>query len=203
MMKAARQSRSSNGAARDLGAGHHAKGAADGNAQRIDRQRPRAGVRWEVIRNQRIGRRDAASFTNPDANARGEELQKVLGQPAKGRESAPDRQGHSDDPGAVRPVGQPRNGHAERGIERRERDAAKQAELPVIQAEIMFDRFSQDRDDLPVQEIERVGDEEHEQDPRAIARCGRRGLGGARSLAGGGHVAPHGLSFWRSRAQAS
>lgn len=137
-------------AAGDLGPGHDAEGRANGNAQRVDGQRPRPAVGGEIVRDQRVGGRHAARLADADTHAREEKLPEALRKAANSGESRPDRQRDRDDPGPVGSVRQPCDGHAQRGIQRSECDAAQQAQLAVAEPKLVLDRNGQDGDDLPV-----------------------------------------------------
>ena len=55
-------------------------------------------------------------------------------------------------------------------IEQREGDAAHQPQLLVAEVELGLDRHREDADDLPVDEVEDVGEEQDEEDAPAGAR---------------------------------
>ena len=66
-------------------------------------------------------------------------------------------------------------GIASDGVEQGEGGAAEPAELGVAQPQVMLDRLGQDADDLPVDEIEGVGDDQQRHDRAAgEARAGDR-----------------------------
>ena len=109
------------------------RGQPDRDAQRIDRQRPPALMRREIIRNHRIGRRNAPRLADPDAQAEREELPETGREPAQRGKAAPHRQADRNHPAAARPVGDQRQRNGERRIEQRERRPAQQPQLRVGQ----------------------------------------------------------------------
>lgn len=143
------------------------------HAQRIDRQRRAALLRPEVVGDQRIGRRRSPGLADADAHPEQRQLDEVGRRAAEHREQAPQGTGAGDDPDPPHPVGEPAHRDAEARVEDREEDAAQHAELRVGEAEVLADRLGQDRDDLPVQEVQSVDGRQDEDDEVAIA-AGRR-----------------------------
>jgi hypothetical protein len=115
-------------------------------------------------------RRGAARFPHADADPCQEQLGEILGQAGNGRHAGPHRERRSYDqrPAAGRAVGIARDGDPQHGIEQRKSQPGHQSDLRVAQPQFEPDRFGQDVDDLPVDEIEDVDDQ---QDPQ---HCPRR-----------------------------
>ncbi|MND67003.1 hypothetical protein D3C80_584080 [compost metagenome] len=156
--------------AADQGARRHAQG----NAEGIGRQGPRALRLGEVVGDQGIGRSHPARLADAHAHAAQEQLTEAARHAAQGGEARPDGQGGGHDPDPAEPVGQPGDGNGQGRIEKGEGQAAQQAELGVRQTELGLQRGRQDADDLPVQEVQHV---DEDQDPQhIIAIAGRDGL---------------------------
>src|SRR4030095_13212741 len=95
-----------------------------------------------------------------DADARGRELRESPREPRRRRHGAPDREPDGDDGPARAAIREPRDRDAGRGVEERERDPREEAHRGVADPEILLDRLEQNREDLPVDEVEDVDDEE-------------------------------------------
>ena len=180
----------------DLRAGDHAKGAADRDPQRIDRQRPGAFGRRVIVGNDGVGRGHTAGLAHANPDPGQEQLGEVLCKPADRRETAPDRQRDGHDPGPVHAIGEPGDGHTQRGIKQREGDTAQQTQLLVAQAELFLDRNGEDGNDLPVQEIERIHQKQKQHDNAAITCTDMAGRAGCAALI----VCRHDISPRRSGA---
>ena len=72
-------------------------------------------------------------------------------------------------------IGEPRDRNAERRIEKREGQAAHQAELRVAQVQLGFDRHGENCHDLPIDEVEGVHQHQHRQHVGAVGLRGLRG----------------------------
>ena len=110
-----------------------------------------------------IGRRNATGLANADAQPGQEDRPEALGEAGQRREAAPDRQRYRDHPASAGLVCDPGQRHRQRGIEQGKGDAAEQPHLGVAQAKIGLDRAGQDRQDLPVDEIEDIDKQQHAQ----------------------------------------
>ena len=122
----------------------------------------------------------AAVAADADAKARQEQLPEVLRHTAHGRHAAPHGKRQRDQVAPVPAIGEQRNRHAQRGIEERESRACEETQYRVADAEFGFYGRQQDREYLPVDEVERV---DHDQQAERVApRCG-----GDRHLSDAGH----------------
>ncbi len=165
--KAARQSIHG----RDVGADQRARRQAERDAEREDGQRPGPSVRREIIGDQRVGGRHAAGFADTDAQPEEEQLAEAGGGAAQRGEGAPHGNRAGDHPAAAGAVGQHRQWHAEHRVENGEGNSADRPELGIGQLEIGDDRTGEDAEDLPVEEIEDVGEQqqgENDIGPRAM-----------------------------------
>src|SRR5262249_40031908 len=77
-----------------------------------------------------------------------------------------------DDRDAVAAIRQPSDRNAEQGVESRERDAAQQADLGVSDAEVVLDGSEQQRQNLAVDERERI---QQCEDTDGVPHVGQRG----------------------------
>src|SRR5262249_4131849 len=73
----------------------------------------------------------------------------------------PHRERNRDKVASVATVGDARDRHAERRVEERKREPAQHAELRVREIEVVFDRLEQDRQDLSIDEVERIDHHQH------------------------------------------
>ncbi len=81
-------------------------------------------------------------------------------------------QAHDSDADPVGPVGQPADGNGDEAVEQCEVEAADQAELAVGDVQSVLDRLGEDRQQLPIQEVQDVDEtQDAEHDPGA---CGRQ-----------------------------
>ena len=101
----------------DVGADQRSPGKADRDAERKDRERPRAALGRKIIGDQRVGRGDSARFANADTEPIEEQLAKARGRAAERGERAPDRERAGDDSASARLVGEVGERDSERRIE--------------------------------------------------------------------------------------
>ncbi len=87
-------------------------------------------------------------------------MAKARSRPAQRRERAPDGKRAGDDTASAGLVGKKGERNAERRIEHCEGEAADCSELRVGKVQVGLDRLGEDPEDLPVQEVENVGDEQ-------------------------------------------
>src|SRR5580658_4500512 len=98
--------------------------------------------------------RGAARFADADADPDQQQLPIILHDGTKCREAAPYSERRSNNPRPMSPLSPPPDWKAKQGIEQAESQPCKHAELPVLEVEIGFDRFSEDVDDRPVKVIQ-------------------------------------------------
>jgi hypothetical protein len=75
---------------------------------------------------------------------------------------------------AAAPVGEARDGDAEEGVEDHEDRAGQQAHLRVLDVQFVLDRLDQDREHLPIQVAQGVGDHQQGEDVATLADIERR-----------------------------
>jgi hypothetical protein len=171
----------------DPAAGEVAEGDADVDAGGVDRERGRAPVRGEVVREQRVRRRAARRLADSDADPRQRELREALGQPRGRRHRAPERRTDGDDAAPRPAVGEARDRDAREGVEHRERGSGQESHRGVGDTEVSLDGLEEDREDLAVDEVEDVDDEQQAEHVARVAgghrRLGPRRLGGGSSHA--------------------
>ena len=157
----------------DRGAEGHAERLADGRADIEQAERGAARAGREIVGDDRIGGRHAAGLADPDRHPRQHELRIVGGHAAGDGRPAPQGAGERQHLHAIGPVGQPAHRDRDHAVEQREIEPADQAELAVAEAELVPDRLGQDRQQLPVQEIQHVDEaQDAEHEPGAL--CGAR-----------------------------
>ena len=127
---------------------------------RIGERAATALERVEVA-DHRVRGRKAARFADAHADACEPHVHKTLREPTHCGHPAPDRERDRDDRHAVAAVGDASDGNAKGRVEEGERDPGQQAELRVRQAQVRFDRLDQDREDLPIERVQRVDPDEH------------------------------------------
>src|SRR3546814_3055188 len=69
----------------------------------------------------------------------------------------------------VAAIGEPSDRHREDAVEQRKIEAAQQSELTVADPKVVLDRLRQDRQQLPVEEIQHVDEAEQRQHDERIA----------------------------------
>ena len=116
-----------------------------------------------MVGDQRVRGRDSASLSDPDAKPAKEKLRRRDRQAAKTGEDAPYRYrgGHHGAP--ARPVGEIGERKTQNRIEEGEGEAADRAEFGVSEIEVRLDRLGENAEDLPVEEVEDVGEEKQGQ----------------------------------------
>ena len=158
----------------------HPEERADGNSQGIEGKRRCPFGRFDEIGNQGVRGGCTACFTNAHADPCQQKLGEILRQSAQGRHRRPDRQRPADEPWSVggRTVREPCNRQSEHGVEQRECQPGHQSDLRVAQAELHADRFGENIDDLPIDEIEDIDDQQDPQcnphRPTGLPFCRRR-----------------------------
>ncbi len=138
-----------------------AERGADGDAKRIEGQRPRALLPREIIGDQRIGGSDSTRLADRDAHARNHQLGVGLNDAADGREQAPERDRSSDDVDPALAIRRPGDRYGDGRVEHAERDS-EMAQRRVRKTEFLADRHRKDTDDVPVDEIEDVGEQQEQ-----------------------------------------
>jgi hypothetical protein len=121
-----------------------------------------------------VRRRASAGFADAYTDPRHRELGKAPRERGERGHAAPHEQREADDRApraAVRPA---RDGDAEERVEQRERQAGEQAQRRVRELELLLDVLLQDREDLPVDEVQHV--DEHEQTDHVVAVARRERL---------------------------
>ena len=147
-----------------VGADQSPGGEAERDSEREDGQRPGALVRREIVGDQRIRRRDAARLADTDAKPEQEQLEEAGRGAAQRGEAAPHDQRPGDDAAAAGAVGDHRQRHREHRVEDREREAGNRPELRVRELQIGDDRSGENAEDLPVEEVEDVGEQQQRED---------------------------------------
>src|SRR6185312_10886381 len=83
----------------------------------------------------------------------------------------PERAGESEHTDAIGPVRKPCDRNRDETVEQREVQAADAPELPIGNLQLILDWFRQDRQQLPIQEIEYVDEAQHaENEPGSSIR---------------------------------
>ena len=150
-----------------IGADHGSASKTERNSERIDGECSGATGRREIIGNQRIGRSDSASFANPDSEPEQEELRVARRRAAQGRETAPHRKRAGDYRTSAGPVGEKSERDCKHRIEQGKSEAADRPELGIAKVQVGFDRLGKDAEDLPVEEVEDIGEQQEQQDAGA------------------------------------
>ena len=152
-----------------------------------DRHRGAATIDRIEVGDHRVRRRVGPRLADPDADACKQQLPVARRRTAQRRHEAEERNRPGENAGAVEPVREPRERDPDGRVEHREREPIQEPELSVGKREIALDRLGQDREDLPVHEVEREHDEEDRERQAAPgdARAGlapRNGAGRERRL---------------------
>src|SRR6185436_12297351 len=82
---------------------------------------------------------------------------------AQCREAAPHGERGSNDRATTGAVGKIGQRHCEHGIKNCESESADSAELGIGEIEVLLDRLGEDAEDLPVEEVEDVGEQQQRQ----------------------------------------
>src|SRR5439155_14578619 len=90
---------------------------------------------------------------------------------AQRREAAPDRERTRDYRASAGAVGKVSERHAQDGIKQGESQAADRSKFSVAQMQVGFDRLGEDSQDLPVEEIEDIGEEQEREHDSAASRA--------------------------------
>ena len=151
-------------------------------------------MRREIIADHRISAGRQRRLPHAHANPREEQLDKTPRQPAQRRHHTPHRDANRDDRRPLPAIHQPPDGNAHDGIKQRKGKAVEQAELRIADLQRLADRPDHQREDLPVNKAERIGDDQHGHDIPCIGG----GVWCARGRGGGGcgHWLPPGRWFY-------
>ena len=150
----------------DPAAEQRAERAADRNAERVHRERGRAARGREHVGDQRVRGRAAAGLAHAHADARRDELSEAGREARQRGHPAPHEHGQRDDRASRSGVGPARDRNARERVEERERDPGEEAERRVGERDLLADVLGEDREDLPVHEVEHVHDQ---QEPERVA----------------------------------
>lgn len=162
----------------DRGAECDTQRCPDRGAEIVDAERRAAAAGGKIVGDDRVGRRDTAGLTEAYGHPRGGKLGVGHGKAAGHRRTAPDRAGERQHPDPVGLVGDPAHGNGDEGIEYPEIEPADQAELAVGDVQAVLYRFGEDREELPVEEIQHIDEAQHpEHNPGALAGDCRQGTG--------------------------
>ena len=153
----------------DQGADEQRHAAAKVEPRRIDGERGRLLPFREIVGDQRIGGRAGGGFTDADAHARKGQGELVIGEARQRRHRRPQGEADREQLHAAPIVREPAERNTEQRIEDRERSAAEEAEVRILEPEVGLDIDREDAQDLPVDEIEDIDDDQHEQHVPAIA----------------------------------
>ena len=139
----------------------------------------------KVIRDQRIRGRRQRGLAEADAKASCGELAEALRESAADGHRAPERHGQRDQAAPVVPIRKPAERQPHRDVEDREPETHQQTHLRVADAEVCFHRADQQREDPAIEQRDRVGDRQQDDDIPGVGagRIGRFGLGGHRKSA--------------------
>ena len=109
-------------------------------------------------------------------------MPKLLAKPDRAVIDDHERQADRHQPAAIPAVGEPAERDAEQGVEDGEGGAVEEADLGVVEVEVALDVLGEDREDLPVDEIDDVDQDEDEQGVPGIGADadGRGGRGRGR-----------------------
>ena len=108
-------------------------------------------------------RRTGARLAHRHADTAQHQLPEIHRQPAYRCHHAPGGKRPGDHIHPRRAIRQPRNGNAHGGVKNRKRHAGQKAKLRIGKLEILADRLQQDRQNLPVNEIENIDDQQYAQ----------------------------------------
>ena len=125
-----------------------------------DRHRGAATIDRIEVGDHRMRRRVGPRLADPDADTCKQQLPVARRRTAQRRHEAEDRKRPRDDAGTVEAISEPCERDPEGRVEHREREPVQEPDLGVGKCKIALDRLGQDREDLPVHEVEREHDEE-------------------------------------------
>ena len=164
----------------DEAAEHESRHDADVAADVVERERRRALLGREIIREQRMRSGVERRLPDPDPDARQRQLDEAPREAARRRHHAPDRDADDDHVAANASIGEAGDGNRGDGVEEREGEARQQPHLRVGGAEVVLDRLEQDREDLPVDVVDDVEQNEEGEHEMRAGRAVRHGASLAR-----------------------
>ena len=132
----------------------------DRDADVVEGEGRGALVWWKVVRDQGMRRRAPGSLPDADSDACDRQLEEVLGEAAGRRHEAPGRESDRDDRSPHTLVGPACDRDTKAGVEDGEGEAGQETHLGIGGAQVFFDRIEQNREDLPIDEVEDVDDEQ-------------------------------------------
>ena len=118
--------------------------------------------------------------------------QPFLARPDARGHRRPDGETDADQPDAVPIVRQPPERNAEQRIEHPERGAIQEADIGIVQPQVALDVLGEDRDDLPVDEVEDV---DEEQDDQHVPGIGAAPFSGSPTMVSAPAMIPPRYSF--------
>ena len=151
---------------------------AEVDAARVEPEHRGALLLREPVREERVRRGRRARLADADAHAREGEGREGPREAGERRHEAPERGAPRDEAAAVPRVREAAERDPEDGEEDGEDGAVEEPELRVRDAEVRLDALGEDRDDLPVEEVEDVDEDEDGEDVARI-RPAPRGLFGS------------------------
>ena len=110
----------------------------------------------EPIGNHRIGRRTSGRLANANADAGKRKLAETAGEARHRRHPRPEGKAQRQQPCAHPVIRQPANRHPEQRVEHRKGRAVEESQLGIGEIEVALDVFSQDRQDLPIDEVHHI-----------------------------------------------
>ena len=161
-------------AADDPAADEDADAGADVDAARIDGEHGGAHPGGEVVGQHGERRWRRARLADPHAHAVGGKGAEAARRSRQRRHQAPEAKADGDEVLARPGVRQFAERDAEDGVEDGERGAVEEAELRVVDAEIVANVLREDGEDLAVDEVEDVDQDENAQDVVGVAAVRRR-----------------------------
>ena len=147
----------------DPAAGKQTEHDPERNAKGINAERGGALGRRKVIGDHGMGRRAAAGFAHAHRDPRRKQMPEIHRKTGQGRGAAPYGERPGDQIAAIAAIGEPGNRDPQRCIEQSEGKSGQHAHRGVGEPEVPLDWFQQDREDLAIDEIERVHDDQNRQ----------------------------------------
>src|SRR3569833_3091428 len=148
----------------ERGAEGHTQRGAQRRSQIENRPSPSAPLAREIIRDDRIGGRYATGFTDTHGHTRDDQLSVVPRYPARGGRPAPQRTRNRQHPHAIGAIRQPTDWNSDEAVKQREIEARQHAELTVRDVQTVLNGLGEDRDQLPVEEVEYINEAQHPKD---------------------------------------
>ena len=162
----------------DDGADQQRDAAAEVEAARINRQRRRPPLAREPVGQHRERRRTRRCLADADADACRAQLDEARRQARQHGHPRPDGEAEAEQPRPHPVVGEPPERDAEQRVEHGKGGAVEEAELGVGQMEVVLDVLGQDRQDLPVDEVDRIDEHEQSEDVARVGAAERRRIAG-------------------------